>query len=252
MVAGLFDYLPADKIRAAFERSPGNEFGSGKFQSPESSAALAANTFGYFLDCPGDLPPIPGTEADGWPAKTVSIEECAAFPWRPAGRHPWLDAFVETKTHIIGIESKRYEPFRSKKAGAFSEAYWRDVWGGNMAPFERVRDGLRDGSLNFQRLDAVQLVKHAFGLRTEAERRGKSPVLVYLHAEPETWPDGRPLNAEHVIIHRDEAQRLADLVAGAEVSFCVCDYHELLSALDESDLEAVRSHAENVRKVFTP
>ena len=119
----LFPYLPREKILHALKKSPGNEVASGKFDSPESSAALAINTFGFFLERPADLPTLPGLERRGWPAKQVRIEQCVRFPWR-GGHHPWLDAFVETETQIIGIESKRYEPFRSKSKVTFSETYW--------------------------------------------------------------------------------------------------------------------------------
>ncbi len=60
MKAPLFDYLPVDRILDAFAKAPGNEIDSEKLSSPESSAALAANTFGLFLGRPHDLPPIPG------------------------------------------------------------------------------------------------------------------------------------------------------------------------------------------------
>ena len=96
------------------------------FQRP-ATASVAANTFGFYLDRPSSLPPIPDTEQCGWPALTVSIEECVPFPWHLRGRHPWLDGFIETDSHIIGVESKRYEPFRSKQAAEFSDAYWRPV-----------------------------------------------------------------------------------------------------------------------------
>ncbi len=56
MTDDLFPYLPKDEIIAAFERSPGNEIRSGKFSSEKSSAALAANTFGLFINRPRDLP----------------------------------------------------------------------------------------------------------------------------------------------------------------------------------------------------
>jgi len=220
MVTGLFDYLPTDRIIAAFERSPGNELGSGKLENPESSAALAANSFGFFMDRPRDLPPIPGTEGCGWPAESVSIEECVRFPWR-GGRHPWLDAFVETATHIIGIESKRYEPFRTKSPGSFSDAYWRPVWGDEMQPFEWMRDAISKGEAEFHRLDAVQLVKHAFGLRTEAHRRNKRAWLVCLYAEPTSWPDGKHVNEDRIAEHAEDIRRFADVVAGAEVGFSV-------------------------------
>jgi hypothetical protein len=54
------DYLPVKEIRAAFDRAPGNEWGSGRIKSRESSAALAANAFGLFLGRAADLPRIPG------------------------------------------------------------------------------------------------------------------------------------------------------------------------------------------------
>jgi hypothetical protein len=41
--------LPAELIRAAYLNAPGNEIVSGKFASLESSAALVANAFGFFL-----------------------------------------------------------------------------------------------------------------------------------------------------------------------------------------------------------
>ena len=42
--------VPEDKVRAIYGRAAGNEIASGKFASPQSSAALAANGFGWFLD----------------------------------------------------------------------------------------------------------------------------------------------------------------------------------------------------------
>ena len=47
--------LPIADIRAAYLTAPGNEIESGKFSSPESSAALVANAFGLFLNSPGGL-----------------------------------------------------------------------------------------------------------------------------------------------------------------------------------------------------
>ena len=56
------DYLPIEKICNALKKAPGNERDRGKISNPESSAALAANTFGLFIEHPDDLPAIPGTE----------------------------------------------------------------------------------------------------------------------------------------------------------------------------------------------
>lgn len=65
MASALLPGLPIDLIRACYAGAPGNEIASGKFANPESSAALAANTFGPFLVRPADLPPVPGCEAWG-------------------------------------------------------------------------------------------------------------------------------------------------------------------------------------------
>ncbi|WP_137102330.1 hypothetical protein [Azospirillum argentinense] len=120
--------LPVELIRAAYEAAPGNEIASGKIMSPESSAALVANAFGLLLDHPAELPPLPGCAALGWPATSVRLEALVRFPWA-GGRHPCLDVLVETSAALIGIESKRFEPFRSKSETALSDAYWRPVWG---------------------------------------------------------------------------------------------------------------------------
>lgn len=251
MKAGLLDYLPTEKILVAFRRAPGNEIESEKLTSRESSAALAANTFGFFLERPEDLPAIPGTEGCGWPARCVALEYEARFPW-PGGTHPWLDAFAETDTHMIGIESKRYEPFRSKASGTFSDAYWRDVWGERMGPFERMRDALKSGARRFERLDGFQLVKHAFGLRTQGTKTGKAPVLFYLYAEPSAWPDRRPIDADAIKVHAAEAKAFAAAVAGAEVGFVTCSYGTLLDAFAKSPVPNVRTHGQTIKAEFKP
>src|SRR5882724_4866901 len=87
--------VPLHRVLACYAAAGGNEIESGKFASLESSSALAANTFGFFLDRAGDLPPLPGCEALGWPATEVTLEALMRFPWS-GGRHPCLDALVLT------------------------------------------------------------------------------------------------------------------------------------------------------------
>lgn len=249
----LFDYFSKEtqqKIFEAFERSPGNELDE-KFDSPESSAALAANTFGFFIEQAERLPLIPGTIAFGRRAKGVWVEECVRFPWA-GGLHPWLDALIETETHLIGVESKRYEPFRSKPKAEFSDAYWRAVWGENMRPYEALRDQLRDNFVRFDHLNAAQLIKHALGLRTQAKKRGKSVALVYLYAEPEVWPDGRPIGAQVRERHAVEVELFARLVSGAEVAFRSCTYNELLAAFRQSGDSELSKHADMIAQRFNP
>ncbi len=240
----LLPHLPADAIREAFSGSGGNELANGRLTSPESSAALVANFFGLFLDRPADLPPLPGLHDVAWPPQRAAIEESARFPWS-GGRHPWLDVMLETPSHLIGVEAKRYEPFRGSEAGNFSDAYARPVWGERMVPFEEMGDRLRNGDAGYRHLDAAQLVKHAFGLRTEArrERRGdKRPMLLYLYAEPDVWADGRPIGEAAKAQHAAEARAFAAAVAGAEVEVRLLTFRQLLTALRDSLGEDVRAH----------
>ena len=99
--------VPVAEVRARLERAGGNEIASGKFASPESSAALAVNGFGWFLERPDALPPFPPLADLDWPTIRVDVERQMRFPWS-GGRHPWLDAAVETERHIVGVESKRF------------------------------------------------------------------------------------------------------------------------------------------------
>ena len=252
---GLLPGLPIEDILGCYAATPGNEIGRGSFLSPESSAALAANTFGFFLNRPDCLPAFPADEDLGWPPLMVSLETELRFPWN-GGRHPWLDVVIETEGCVVGIESKRYEPFRGKPKPEMSEAFWRDVWGKNMLGYTSVRDDLRLRTLDFRWLDASQLVKHALGLRSSAQPRrrysGKRPILVYLHAEPEAWPDRRAVPSVDLAGHRKEIELFAERVAGDEVGFVPIPYRRLLNSWLTAKNGAVRDHAAAVAQAFAP
>ncbi len=204
LTEGLPQFWPGVAVDHVIQRlraTGGKEIETGKFMSPQSSAALAVNAFGWFIERPEMLPKVRGLGSVGVPLN-VDDEYCARFPWR-GGRHPWLDAMVRTDTHLIGVESKRYEPYRDRKSVSFSDAYDRPVWGDKMAPFERMRDQLRGGDVRFGFLDAAQLVKHAFGLVSDARRKSLAAALLYISyrewladwtsCEPEVATHGRAI-----------------------------------------------------------
>ncbi len=248
--------VPAAEIASILDAAPGNEIGTGKFDSPESSAALAVNAFGLFLLQASDLPPLRGCEREVWPARALFIEAGLRFPWR-GGRHPVLDCLVETPSALIGIESKRFEPFRSKQPPSLSDAYWRPVWGDRMGGYERIRDGLRDSSESFAHLDAAQLFKHAFALRSEVHRQGQRsmlrPILFYLYAEPEVWPaSGKAVDERAKIRHRDEIETFAAAVVDDEVSFVPCPWRRLLGVWADQPDSRICMHAQAVSARFSP
>ncbi len=163
------------------------------------------------------------------------------------GRHPWLDAAIETATQLIGVESKRFEPFRDAKTVNLSDTYARDVWGDRMTPFTAMRDRLRAGDSGYFHLDAAQLVKHAFGLVTEGRRLGKAPVLLYLYAEP-TRRGAKPILASAIERHRAEIANFAAAVADAEVRFVACSWREWLAGWTGD----ARNHADALIARFQP
>lgn len=232
--------VPVAHVCARLAAAGGDEIGSGKFAHPESSAALAVNAFGWFIERPMDLPPLPGTGAMGTPER-VEVEYCARLPWS-GGRHPWLDAVVITPTHLIGVESKRFEPFRDAKTVSLSSAYDRPVWGARMDRYASMRDALRSGDPRFRHLDAAQLVKHAFGLVTEARRLSRWPVLFYLYAEPNERGE-RQISTEDQRRHRDEIAAFVQSVDGDEVKFLSSTYRRWIdAALPGADVEAHLTH----------
>ncbi len=243
----LLDHLPKQKILGMLSKGAGRELDA-KFLSPASSAALACSAFGLFVDRPGLLPPLPGTQHLSWPAMRVAVEEIVRFPWR-GGRHPHLDAVVETSEALIGVEAKRFEPFRDTPVPEFSDAYFRPVWREDTRPWQAVRDGLVSGALAFRHLDAAQLVKHAFGLSTQAARQSKAAALIYLFHEPTRYPDGRPIPPALHVAHRDEVRRLAGLVEGG-LRFSACTYAELLSDWAAAPVDTLRRHAAEVMRAF--
>jgi hypothetical protein len=217
--------VPAEALLAALRRSPGNEWATGKFDSPESSAALVANAFGWFLDRPADLPPLPGVPM-GVP-EAVAVEEEVRFPWT-GGRHPRLDVVITTPTTLVGVESKRYEPFRPRKAPVFTEPFASREWGPGMARWNTMRRALEDGSQTYRCLDAVQLVKHAYALRNQGIKRARGAVLVYLHAAPKTWANGKPVDPLAVSRHEAEITDFARAVQGSDVVFSAVRWADVL------------------------
>src|SRR5262249_10983564 len=123
-------------------------------------------------------------------------------------------------------------------------------WHDRMQPFESLRDELRSREQLFEILDAVQLVKHAFGLVTEGRRKQKRPYLVYLFAEPERY-SGRPIKPTLTAKHRAEILKFAGRVAGAEVGFGAISYREWMQTWPTSNLE-LENHRAAIVDRFQP
>lgn len=239
--------LPVDALLAALRAAPGNELKTGKFDSPESSSALAVNAFGWFLNRPDLFPMLPGGLGQ---ARQVTVEEEMRFPWA-GGKHPFLDAAIVTDRYLIGVESKRYEPFRPAKKNDFAESFDRKVWGENMEGYSRLRRTHANGARRFSALDDVELVKNAYGLRTEALRRRLRPVLIYLYAEPVTWANGRAVDPARIEAHHADINLFSESVAEDEVAFAPMTWTEMLALWGRGKM-TLADHAKRVADRFAP
>jgi hypothetical protein len=148
----------------------------------------------------------------------------------------------------VGVESKRYEPFRGKSQPAFSEAFDRPVWDG-LNGFNALRTELCAGRVSFKRLDAAQLIKHALGLSAEARRKGAKATLFYLFAEPKLWPDGALVDVRALDTHRQDIAAFAQAVAGDIVAFKAAPYRELLEAWSRGS-DRLSDHARRMLNSF--
>jgi hypothetical protein len=151
----------------------------------------------------------------------------------------------ETAAHLIGVESKRFEPFRDFKLAKLSPKYSSHEWDKGMKPWCAMRDQLLAEPAAFRHLDAAQLVKHGYGLVTEAKRRAKSPILLYLYAEP---TEGRAISTKAFADHRSEITRFAETVAGSTVRFTACSWREWLDTFPQD----MADHAKRVIARFHP
>ena len=133
------------------------------------------------------------------------------------------------------------------------------VWSGanRWADTSHVRDGLRDHPGRFAHLDAAQLFKHAFALRSEVHRRERQrplkPILFYLYAEPEVWPaNGKAVDERGTTRHRNEIETFAAAVVDDEVRFVSCSWRRLLDAWAGQPDSRIRAHAKAVTARFSP
>jgi hypothetical protein len=227
----------------------GKELESGKFLSDQSSSALAVNVFAWFQPQPEMLPRFPGL-GDLEPATAVDVEFEARFPWS-GGRHPWLDAAVVSGQHLVGIESKRFEPFRDSKQASFADTYLerRSLWPNTMEPWFAALEVLKRKPRHFRFLDAAQLIKHGLGIERTAARQALSPVLVYVFAEPAELAR-KPIDPSDIRSHRAEVAEFAEMIGTGPVRFASFSYRDWLDSWP--DAPALSTHRAAIMDTFKP
>jgi len=180
----IYEYENWNEIKEEINSGQGNELkvdrnGLRKFNAVHSSTALCVNSFAFIKE-----------KLDKFTFKQWSSFIEAGFEKKlPTGiSTPNLDFYLETNTHIIGIESKYIETIDRKLPNH----------GGNLEKYIN-RKQLYYLPTNFESLikeyieykatiylDVAQLLKHTMGLIKQAGSE-KSPVLCYLYWQPVNW-----------------------------------------------------------------
>ena len=214
----------------------GNEL-ENKFRAVHSSAALAVNCFAPFRRRIADLA-LPGIAAG---FDSLQFErEC---PSGLRGKPPTLDVLLSGPAGVVAIESKLTE-FLSDSKAEFSESYRDRICDGRREQgyFREMLD-LMDDPETYVRLDAAQLIKHAFGL--EHSFPDLPVTLLYLFWEP-TNSGRAPEFAEH----REEIAEFAERVEGSRVAFAAMSYPELWAKWREGAPEWLSGHLDNLEQRY--
>ena len=83
------------------------------------------------------------------------------------------------------------------------------------------------------------------------------PILFYLYAEPEFWPENGPKKGKSVderakTRHQDEIGAFSAAVTGDEVRFVSCPWRRLLDGWADHPDSRICAHAKAVTARFSP
>ena len=212
--------LPKD-FEADLGAGDGNELQT-KFRAVHSSSALAVNCFAPFRRRIAELT-LPDADA----FETLAFEQKCPTGLR-GGRAPNLDVLLGRARGVVGIESKLTEYLTPHRA-VFSPAYAEQIRDDRREQgYFREMLRLMEAPDTYVRLDAAQLIKHAFGL---ARTYGSQPVtLLYLF-----WEPANPEASPEFAAHRNEIAAFAERVAGATPEFRALSYPELWQAWQDAE-----------------
>lgn len=232
----LLPYVNVGDFKQDLRNGAGNQLGE-KFRSVHSSAALAVNCFAPFRRHPHDLHLLGYGTFD-----ELEFERGCPIGLK-SGHKAYPDIVLSSRFEAIGIESKLTEHLGTRKA-KFSCAYECDIQDErrNQGYFQEMRR-LKAIPGYYRRLDAAQLIKHAYGLYNEFKH--PSVKLLYIYWEPKNW-QSYPIFREH----REEVKEFSKRVEGARPTFSSMSYPDLWSMLSQGAPGWLRNHIQDLEKRY--
>jgi hypothetical protein len=194
-----------------------------------SSSALAFNFFGPFDQDAARLPAL--TRAMDLDDEIVSLQFERKCPTGMAGTPPHLDVVLELGSRVVGIESKFTEWLvpKASKTGAFDLRYLQrrqKLWESAGLPrSQQVAEAIASGELQFAHVDALQLLKHALGLRACF---GEKASLAYVYLER---------TGEVGTAHMRELDTFTSALS-PELAFRSWTYQEIFAGLRRQEVDA--------------
>lgn len=232
----LFKKSLSKESESEFKKADGSELTDGlypaKIKALYSSSALAYNVFEYWRNREKSV--LAQALNIKTQVSTLRLEKVLTT----GISKPNIDVFLTLSDGTsISIESKFCEWMDSKKEKRFKERYFSennkqfDRWyDAGLPNCQRMADQIQAGRLNFSRLDATQLLKHALGI---ANTLDKDSQLLYIYYDLKDQSSRIGNN------HRDEIKKFNDLI-GDELRFKTMSYQKLYRGLKK-----LSSHIDN-------
>ena len=217
-----------------------------KFRAIHSSVALVVNCFAPFRNRIADLV-LPAAEASGI-RPTDGFRELEferKCPTGLQGNPPHLKVVVSGSGRTVAVQGKLLGPLR-RNYSKFKPAYKTGILDERREePYFKEMLRLCDNPHAYTRLEAAQLIKHAFGLSKQFSAR--QVTLLYLYWEP-TNVDRIPEFQEH----RREVEEFGRRVQEATLQFKAMTYQELwqLWRTSESSTTWLGEHLDQLEKRY--
>lgn len=223
-------------LRAQLTAGDGGELtpttsGKTRAHAPYSSAALALNAFGGWLERETELT-VGGLA--GW-TEPVQIE--AKLQIDHGGGRANLDVLLRAPGRVLAIESKLKEYVAPHEPTTLKPVYAKPEMA-ELLPggWRRVLEALNAGKLPFRHLGADQLVKHALAVNSQFP--GQERTLAYVYWEPANASDFPEFQA-----HRQELDQLIELLGDdADPTFLIRTYDELFEEWRVSPDAVIQQH----------
>lgn len=205
-----------------------------KFHAAHSSAALAANAFGPFLDSNADVPIADRISGGRSPWRSGVPRACVAR------RPPWTVSSTETRSWLSSPNASSRSPRIRRTSGPATATRWRR----RTAAGARNMRACARTQRRYRYLGAAQLIKHYLGLKTAYPKRRITLAYVY-------WVPANAAELAPCAVHAAEVEEFHARVADPTLTLVAISYARLWTQWAHPTQPAwLRDHATALRRRY--